>query len=400
MIPYARPDLDAGDIQAVVEVLHTDWLTQGPAQVRFENAVAKYCGVQYAVAVSSGTAALHLTYLALGLGPQQQAWTSPITFVATANAALHCGATVDFVDIDPRTYNLSPAAFARKLSEHPNDLPAIVIPVHFAGQSCAMQEISGLARSRGIAVVEDASHAIGGTYQGRPVGCCQWSDAAVFSFHAVKIITSGEGGMILTNRADLYEKLIRLRTHGITRRDDLFQEPRPGPWYYEQIELGFNYRLTDIQAALGLSQTQRLDAFVARRREIAHAYDEILADLPLTRPWQDPDTNSSWHLYVVRLALDRINKSQRQIFEEMHRTGIGVNLHYIPVHIQPFYRKLGFRLGDFPEAEKHYREALTMPLFPRLTQEELNLATSQVRKILLGTEFQQERDEARKLSMS
>jgi UDP-4-amino-4,6-dideoxy-N-acetyl-beta-L-altrosamine transaminase len=384
MIPYARPDLDAYDIQAVARVLETDWLTQGPSQERFENAVANYCGVRYAVAVSSGTAGLHLAYLALGLGPHQKVWTSPNTFVATANAALYCGAGVDFVDIDPRTYNLSPGAFARKLEEHPDARPAIVIPVHFAGQSCAMEEISRLARTYGIAVVEDATHAIGGNYQGRPVGCCQWSDAAVLSFHAVKIITSGEGGMILTNRTDLYEKLVRLRSHGITRREGLFQQPSPGPWYYEQLELGYNYRLTDIQAALGLSQTKRLDAFVARRREIARAYDKALANLPVTRPWQDPSTDSSWHLYVIRLASDQIKKGQRQVFEELRKAGIGVNLHYIPVHFQPFYQRLGFKRGDFPEAERYYQEAVTLPLFPRLTHEEVNIVVAQLRMTLLN----------------
>jgi UDP-4-amino-4,6-dideoxy-N-acetyl-beta-L-altrosamine transaminase len=384
MIPYARPDLDAYDIQAVVRVLETDWLTQGPSQERFENAVANYCGVRYAVAVSSGTAGLHLAYLALGLGPHQKVWTSPNTFVATANAALYCGAGVDFVDIDPRTYNLSAGAFARKLEERPDARPAIVIPVHFAGQSCAMEEISRLARTSGIAVVEDATHAIGGNYQGRPVGCCQWSDAAVLSFHAVKIITSGEGGMILTNRTDLYERLVRLRSHGITRCEGLFQQPSPGPWYYEQLELGYNYRLTDIQAALGLSQTKRLDAFVARRREIARAYDKALANLPVTRPWQDPSTDSSWHLYVIRLASDQIKKGQRQVFEELRKAGIGVNLHYIPVHFQPFYQRLGFKRGDFPEAERHYQEAVTLPLFPRLTQEEVNIVVAQLRMTLLN----------------
>jgi UDP-4-amino-4,6-dideoxy-N-acetyl-beta-L-altrosamine transaminase len=384
MIPYARPSLDADDIRAVVEVLRTDWLTQGPAQEQFENALAKYCGVRYAVTVSSGTAGLHLACLALDLRAPQKIWTSPNTFVATANAALYCGAGVDFVDIDPRTYNLCPSAFARKLENSPNDLPAIVIPVHFAGQSCAMEEISRLARAQGIAVVEDATHAIGGTYQERPVGCCQWSDATVLSFHAVKIITSGEGGMILTNRNDIYEKLIRLRSHGITRREDLFQEPSPGQWYYEQIELGYNYRLTDIQAALGLSQTKRLNCFVTRRREIAHAYDEALADLPVTLPWQDPSTNSSWHLYVIRLALDRIKKTQGKVFEELRRAGISVNLHYIPIHLQPFYRNLGFKPGDFPESERYYREAITLPLFPGLNQEELDFVAAQLRKTLLN----------------
>jgi UDP-4-amino-4,6-dideoxy-N-acetyl-beta-L-altrosamine transaminase len=362
--------------------LQTEWLTQGPVQARFEDAVAKYCGVQYAVAVSSGTAALHLTYLALGLGPGQQAWTSPITFVATANAALYCGATVDFVDIDPRTYNLSPVALKSKLDSVPNKRPAIVIPVHFAGQSCAMEEISDLAQTHGIAVVEDASHAIGGTYRGRPIGCCQWSDAAILSFHAVKIITSGEGGMILTNRADLYEKLIRLRSHGITRLEALFQDPSHGPWYYEQIELGFNYRLTDIQAALGLSQTRRIEKFLARRRQIAAAYDEALADLPLIKPWQDPSTSSSWHLYVVQLASDRVKKSHRQVFEELRGAGVGVNLHYIPVHLQPFYRNRGFKPGDFPEAEKYYCGAITLPIFSLLTRGEQDFVVAEVRKVL------------------
>jgi UDP-4-amino-4,6-dideoxy-N-acetyl-beta-L-altrosamine transaminase len=384
MIPYARPDLDPDDIQAVLEVLQTEWLTQGPAQARFEEAVAKYCGVRHAVAVSSGTAALHLTYLALGLRPGQQVWTSPITFVATANAALYCGATVDFVDIDPRTYNLSPAALKSKLEAHPDTRPAIVIPVHFAGQSCAMEEIRHLTQMHGIAVVEDASHAFGGTYQGRPIGCCRWSDAAILSFHAVKIITSGEGGMILTNRADLYEKLTRLRTHGITRREELFEQPGHGPWYYEQIELGFNYRLTDIQAALGLSQTRRLEKFLARRRQIAAAYDDALADLPLIEPWQDPGTCSSWHLYVIQLSLDRIKKTHRQVFEELREAGIGVNLHYIPIHLQPFYQKLGFRSGDFPEAEKYYHRAMTLPLFPHITDEEMDFVIKQLRKILLS----------------
>jgi len=384
MIPYARPDLSADDIQSVVEVLKTDWLTQGSMHQRFEEAIAAYCGTRYAVSVSSGTAALHLTYLALGIGPEQKVWTSPNTFAATANAAYYCGAAADFVDIDSRTYNLSPAAFAEKLKTNPGDPPTLVVPVHFAGQSCAMEEISELARGRGIAIVEDASHALGSAYRQRPVGCCQWSDAAVFSFHAVKIITSGEGGMILTNRADLYENLIRLRTHGMTRRADLFQQPDPGPWYYEQLELGYNYRLTDIQAALGLSQSKRLDEFVSRRREIVRHYNEALSDLPITLPWQDPSTNPSWHLYVIRLVLDRIKKTQREVFEGLRRAGIGVNLHYIPVHFHPFYRKLGFNPGDFPEAEKYYREAVTLPLFTRLNRDEQDFVVAQLRKILLN----------------
>jgi UDP-4-amino-4,6-dideoxy-N-acetyl-beta-L-altrosamine transaminase len=382
-IPYARPDVTAEDIQAVIAVLQTQWLTQGPLHERFEDAVAKYTGVRYAVSVSSGTAALHLIYLAMGVGPGKKIWTSPNSFVASANAAYYCGGAADFVDIDSHTYNLSPDALEQKLKSCGDDFPLFIVPVHFSGQSCAMKEISELARNHGIPLVEDASHAIGGSYKGEPIGCCRWSDAAVLSFHAVKIITSGEGGMILTNRSDLYEKLIRLRSHGITRRPDLFEYANPGPWYYEQLELGYNYRLTDIQAALGLSQAKRIDAHVARRQEIARRYDEALAELPVTRPWQDPETQSSWHLYVVRLALDRIKKTQRGVFEALQRAGIGVNVHYIPIHLQPFYRKLGFRSGDFPEAESYYREALTLPLFPSLKLDEIDTVIDRLREVLL-----------------
>ncbi|MBV8216645.1 MAG: UDP-4-amino-4,6-dideoxy-N-acetyl-beta-L-altrosamine transaminase [Verrucomicrobia bacterium] len=383
-IPYARPDVTPDDVQAVVDVLQNDWLTQGPLQERFEATVATYAGVHHAVAVSSGTAALHLLYLAMGLEPGKTIWTSPNTFVATANAAYCCGAAADFVDIDSRTYNLSPDSLSQKLKTHAKELPFLIVPVHFAGQSCAMEEISLLARRYGIAVVEDASHAIGGTYQGQPVGCCRWSDAAVLSFHAVKIITSGEGGMILTNRSDLYEKLIRLRSHGITRRPELFRQPNPGPWYYEQLELGYNYRLTDIQAALGLSQTNRIGAYVARRTEIARKYDQALADLPVIQPWRDPRGSSSWHLYVIQLATEQIKRTQREIFENLHHAGIGVNLHYIPVHLQPFYQQLGFRAGDFPEAEAYYRRAITLPLFPGLRSDELAFVIDQLRSNLLS----------------
>ena len=382
IIPYARPDVTAEDIQAVVDVLQTEWLTQGSIHERFEEAVAKYTGVRYAVSVSNGTAALHLIYLAMGVGPGKTIWTSPNSFVATANAAYYCGGSADFVDIDARTYNLSPDALERKLESRGDSLPLLIVPVHFSGQSCAMEEISQMARARGIALVEDASHAIGATYQGQPIGCCRWSDAAVLSFHAVKIITTGEGGMILTNQPDLYEKLIRLRSHGITRRPDLFQYASPGPWYYEQLELGYNYRLTDIQAALGLSQTKRIDDYVARRREIAQRYDEALASFPVTRPWQDPRTSSSWHLYVVRLALDRIKKTHRGVFEALHKAGIGANLHYIPIHLQPFYRALGFKPGDFPEAENHHREAVTLPMFPTLRTDEVDTVVQRLHEVL------------------
>lgn len=370
MIPYGRQDISSEDIEAVVEVLRSDWLTQGPAIARFEQSVADYCGVRYAVAVTSATAALHIACLALDLGPGDRLWTSPNTFVASANCGRYCGATVDFVDIDPHTYNLSVTALAQKLvtAERQGTLPKVVVPVHLAGQSCDMLRIHELAGRYGFRIVEDASHAIGATYRGQPVGSCGFSDLAVFSFHPVKIITTGEGGIVVTNRTDVYEWLVRLRTHGITRDGSLMTEPSHGPWYYQQLELGFNYRMTDIQAALGTSQMQRLDQFVARRRILADRYDHMLQELPLTLPWQHPDTASSWHLYVVRLQLDKISKTHRQVFEFLRQEGIGVNLHYIPVHTQPCYQKLGFRLGDFPQAEQYYREAISLPLYYGLTE--------------------------------
>jgi UDP-4-amino-4,6-dideoxy-N-acetyl-beta-L-altrosamine transaminase len=372
MIPYGRQDINRQDIDAVIAVLQSDWITQGPAIDRFEQAVADYCGATYAVAVTSATAALHIACLAAELGPGDWLWTSPNTFVASANCGLYCGAQVDFVDIDPNTYNLSVAALEQKLiaAERLGKLPRVVVPVHLAGQSCEMDRISALAQKYGFTVLEDASHAIGAQYQGAPVGNCQFSDMAVFSFHPVKIITTGEGGMVLTNRADLYERLIRLRTHGITRNEQLMTTPSHGPWYYQQLELGLNYRMTDLQAALGWSQMQRLEAFVTRRRQLAARYDELLANLPITLPWQHPGTLSSWHLYVIRLRLNDIQQSHREVFETLRQQGIGVNLHYIPVHTQPYYQQLGFTWGDFPEAEQYYREAISIPLYYGLAEEE------------------------------
>ncbi|WAS04159.1 UDP-4-amino-4,6-dideoxy-N-acetyl-beta-L-altrosamine transaminase [Gloeomargaritales cyanobacterium VI4D9] len=371
-IPYARQSISELDIEAVIEVLKSDWLTQGPTIPRFEQVVADYCGVRYAVAISSATAGLHIATLAAGLQPNDWVWTSPNTFVASANCALYSGAKVDFVDIDPQTYNLDVEKLAAKLerANTTGSLPKIVIPVHFAGQSCPMEPIAKLAQKYGFQVIEDASHALGGFYQNQPVGSCRYSDMAVFSFHPVKMITTGEGGMVLTNHFDLYEKLIRLRTHGITRNPELLTIKDPPPWYYEQLELGYNYRMTDIQAALGISQMQRLHEFVERRQKLAQRYDELLRDLPLILPKQLPQSKSSWHLYVVRLRLNEIKKSHRQVFAELREANIGVNLHYIPVHIQPYYQKLGFKWGDFPEAEKYYGEALTLPLYYELREEE------------------------------
>lgn len=384
-IPYGRQSISQQDIDAVVAVLQSDWLTQGPAIAQFEQAVADYCGVSYAVAVSSATAALHIACLAAALGPKDALWTSPNTFVASANCGLYCGAKVDFVDIDAKTYNLDIALLRQKLmrAQQDNTLPKVVVPVHFAGQSCDMAAIAPLAQQYGFTMLEDASHAIGGQYRGKPVGCCEFSDMAVFSFHPVKIITTGEGGMVLTNRQDLYEKLVRLRSHGITRTPEQMQGESHGPWYYEQLELGFNYRMTDIQAALGVSQMQRLSAFVERRRLLADRYVELLQGLPLMLPVQHSDTASSWHLFVIRLRRDRLELSHRQIFETLRDKGIGVNLHYIPVHTQPYYQTLGFRPGDFPEAEQYYREAMSLPLHYEMSLDEQDYIVDCLRACLI-----------------
>ncbi len=383
-IPYGKQNINQQDIDAVVDVLRSDWLTQGPAIERFEQSVADYCGVKYAVAVSSATAALHIACLAAELKTGDSLWTSPNTFVASANCGLYCGAEVDFVDIDPRTYNLGIEALEQKLiqAEKAGKLPKMVVPVHLAGQSCEMEKMGALSRKYGFTVLEDASHAIGARYQGQPVGCCQFSAMAVFSFHPVKIITTGEGGMVVTNRQDLYEKLIRLRTHGITRNPDLMQGESHGLWYYQQLELGFNYRMTDIQAALGASQLHRLDEFVSSRRFLAARYDELLQGLPLVLPWQHPNTESSWHLYVIRLKLDKMIKSHRRVFEGLRKAVIGVNLHYIPVHTQPYYQNLGFKWGDFPQAEAYYHEAISLPLHPGLTEAEQDFVVATLAGLL------------------
>lgn len=370
MIPYARQHIAQEDIDAVVAVLQSDWLTQGPAIERFERAVADYCGVRYAVATCNATAALHLACLALGVRVDDTGWTSPITFVASANCLRYCRAQVDFVDIEPETWNLDVDALACKLEQaarHGN-LPKVVIPVHFGGQPCDMARIRELSRQYGFAVIEDAAHAIGASYRGAPVGRCEYSDITVFSFHPVKIITTGEGGMLLTNRQDLYEKLVLLRSHGITRDAGRMAEPSHGPWYYQQLELGYNYRMTDLQAALGLSQLTRIDDFIARRNELAARYESLLEGLPLTLPVAKEDRRSSWHLYVVRLDPAHARIGRCEVFENLRRVGIGVNLHYIPVHTHPYYRRMGFKPGDFPEAERYYAEAITLPLYPGLTE--------------------------------
>jgi len=369
MIPYGHQQIDETDIAAVAEVLRSDFLTQGPAVPAFEQAVASACGAEHAVAVNSATSALHIACLSLGVAPGDVVWTSPVTFVASANCARYCGADVDFVDIDPRTYNLSVTRLAEKLeqAERAGRLPKVVIPVHLCGQPCDMAGIHALSQRYGFKVVEDATHSIGGKYKGEPIGNGRYSDITVFSFHPVKIITTGEGGMALTKDAQLAKKMQRLRSHGISRDEADMTRAPDGPWYYQQIDLGFNYRMSDLQAALGLSQLQKLDAFVAKRHVIARQYDQLLADLPIITPWQHPDSYSGLHLYVIRLKLKEIRKTHREVFESLRQAGIGVNLHYTPVYLQPYYERLGFRKGHCPEAERYYAEAISLPMYPGLT---------------------------------
>jgi UDP-4-amino-4,6-dideoxy-N-acetyl-beta-L-altrosamine transaminase len=386
MIPYGRQDITQSDIDAVIAVLRSDFLTQGPMVPRFERAVADYCGARHAVAANSATSALHVACMALGLGPGDWLWTSPITFVASANCGLYCGAQIDFVDIDPRTYNLDSRALETKLVEAKRHgrLPKIVVPVHFGGQSCDMRAIHALSRKYGFRIVEDASHAIGGRYLNEPVGNCRYSDVTVFSFHPVKIITTTEGGMALTNDPDLAERMELARSHGITRDPARMTHASDGPWYYQQIALGYNYRMTDVQAVLGVSQIQRMDQYVSRRHELARRYDALLAELPVVTPWQDPDTYSGLHLYVVRLHLDRMTRSHAEVFESLRAQDIGVNLHYIPVHTQPYYRQMGFGAGSFPEAERYYAEAISLPMYPTLHEEQQDLVVEALRRATCG----------------
>lgn len=367
-LPYGRQSLDADDIAAVVAVLHSDYLTQGPAVARFEQAVAGWCGARHGVAMANGTATLHLAAKALGLGHGDWLWTSPITFVASANAGRYCGAQVDFVDVDPGTVNLCPDRLADKLARAEKDgrLPKVVVPVHFAGQPCALDRIHALSLKYGFRILEDAAHALGGSYRGERLGNGRWSDAVSHSFHPVKIVTSGEGGMITTNDDELAWRIGTLRTHGITREADRMVGESHGPWYYQQLELGYNFRMTDLQAALGASQMGKLERFAARRRELADRYDRALAGLPLRPLARDPHGVSGWHLYMIRLDLAAIRRTRREVFESLRAQGIGVNVHYIPVHLQPDYAKLGFTAGMFPEAERYYEEAITLPLFPAM----------------------------------
>lgn len=385
MIPYGRQDITQADIDTVVEVLQSDFLTQGPMVPRFELSVANHVRARHALAVNSATSALHIACLALGLGPGDWLWTTPTTFVASANCGLYCGAQVDFVDIDPVTYNLCPKALAAKLeiAERAGRLPKVVVPVHLCGQPCDMQAIRTLSQRYGFKVIEDASHAIGGKYRGEFIGSCQYSDITVFSFHPVKIITTAEGGMALTNDDKLAERMALLRSHGITRDPSLMTHEADGPWYYQQIELGFNYRMTELQAALGVSQMQRLDEYVSRRHQLARRYDEKLAELPLLTPWQHADGYSGLHLYVIRVQPGPHGKARREVFEALREAGIGVNLHYIPVHLQPWYAQMGFTRGDFPQAEAYYAEAISLPMFQSMSLEQQDRVVEAVKRVLL-----------------
>ena len=372
MIPYGRQDINAADVEAVVEVLNSDFLTQGPAVPRFEKTLAEYCGVSHAAAVTNATSALHLACLALDLGEGDILWTSPNSFVASANCALYCGAEVDFVDIDERTYNLCPEKLEAKLikAEATGRLPKVVVPVHFAGQSCDMKSIYNLAQKYHFRIIEDASHAIGGEYSGEKIGSCKYSDITVFSFHPVKIITTGEGGAITTNCEQIFEKLVRLRSHGITTNRRMMRgRPEQEIWNYQQVDLGFNYRMTDIQAALGCSQLQRLDQLVAKRHTIAKKYDESLGTFPISLPGQNSESYSSYHLYPIRIPDMGNQYSQGLVYSRLRDSDILVNIHYIPIHRQPFYEALGFQEGDYPAAEKYHRETISLPIFPGLSNE-------------------------------
>ena len=386
MIPYGKQDISQQDIDSVVDVLKSDFLTQGPQVPAFESALTEHSGAQYALAVNSATSALHIACLALGLGEGDWLWTTPVTFVASANCGLYCGAKVDFVDIDSATYNMCPKKLEQKLvtAKATGTLPKVVVPVHLCGQPCDMESIAKLAKEYGFKVIEDASHAIGGQYHEQPIGNCKYSDITVFSFHPVKIVTTAEGGAALTNRKELADKMALLRSHGITRDPEMMTEASHGGWYYQQVDLGFNYRMTELQAALGVTQMQRLDKFVAARHVLSKRYNQMLSELPLVLPYQLENTYSGLHLFVIRLKLDEISLTHKQVFDVLRENGIGVNLHYIPVHTQPYYQAMGFTKGDFPESERYYQEAISLPMFHGMTEEQQNTVVRVVTEILTG----------------
>lgn len=382
-IPYGRQQITQQDIDSVVDVLRSDFITQGPAIPRFEQMVAEYCSVNHAIAVNSATSALHIACLALGLGQGDWLWTSPNTFVASANCGLYCGAQVDFVDIDPRSYNLSVEHLTEKLliAEKQGRLPKILIPVHFAGQSCDMKAIRQLADQYGFSIIEDASHAIGGRYLDKPVGNCSYADITVFSFHPVKIITTAEGGMAMTNKPELAEKMRALRSHGITRDEQQMTHAPEGDWYYQQVDLGFNYRLTDIQAALGFSQMQRLDDYVEQRHKARANYDQLLADLPIILPWQHADSHSALHLYPIQVC-DESGVDRKQVFDSLRVANIGVNVHYIPVPTQPYYQNMNIAASDFANALAYYQRAISLPMYATLSEQQQEIVVDTLKKAL------------------
>ena len=385
MIPYGKQDINQADIDSVIDVLQSDFLTQGPQVPLFEKTVSNYCEAEYGVAVNSATSALHIACLSLDLGKGDWLWTSPNSFVASANCGLYCGAKVDFVDINPKTYNLSIEELEKKLiqAKLDNKLPKIVIPVHFAGQSCDMRRIYSLGQEYGFKIIEDASHAIGGKYLDKPIGCCQYSDITVFSFHPVKIITTAEGGLATTNNEKLVERMQLFRSHGVTRKPSLMTSQFEGGWYYQQVDLGYNYRMTELQAALGVSQMQRLDEFITNRHTLQERYDQLLSNLPIVKPYQDQDSFSALHLYPIQVDLNGVEKSRQQIFDELRQNGIGVNVHYIPVHTQPYYQNMGFKKGDFPKSENYYDNAISIPIFQGLTIELQNEVVKVLKDVLV-----------------
>ena len=381
MIPYGKHLVDEDDIDAVVDVLRNQFLTQGKVVPQFEQALCNYTGAKYCVAVNSATSGLHVACLAAGVGTGDLVWTVPNSFVASANCALYCGASIDFVDINPTTRNIDVSALENKLQQaaSQNRLPKVLIVVHFSGLSCDMQSIRSLTQKYSIVLIEDAAHGLGGSYQQSKIGSCVYADMAVLSFHPVKSITSAEGGAVLTNQSGLHEKLKLFAKHGVTKDPEQYQGESHGPWYYQQLELGYNYRLSDMQAALGLSQLKKLDSFMQKRAEIAKVYDEALVNLPLKLPVVESQSQSAWHLYMVELTLH----DRQDIYQQLHAKGVGVNVHYIPIHLQPYYQQLGFKQGDFPVSEHFYQHALTLPLFPSLTDEEQTKVIDTLREILV-----------------